>query len=86
MPTKTVKIDKERYDRVMWSRVCPGCGDFRVVDVCRRSRSDVLDRSKYLGSFHACGGQLGHRCWNMTMYSAKKPTAALRETFGPGRG
>jgi pyruvate/2-oxoacid:ferredoxin oxidoreductase beta subunit len=76
------RITKSRYDKVLWSRVCPGCGDYKVVDVHRRSRNDIMDSSKYLGSFHACGGPEGSRCWHMTRAEAGKPDKPLYETFG----
>lgn len=74
------RIDKARYDEVMWSRVCPGCGDHLVVDIHRRSSSDVLSPGKYLGSFHACGGPDGSGCWHMTRYEPKRPAKPLYET------
>lgn len=74
------RIDKARYDQVMWSRVCPGCGDHLVVDVARRSRSDVLDKdSRFLGTFHACGGPQGHLCWHMNRFDPRRPTKPLYE-------
>lgn len=80
----TRRIDSTRYNAVLWSRVCPGCGEYRVVDVVRRSRKDALDQkgSKFLGAFHACGGPDGHRCWNMTRYEEGKPDKPLYESFG----
>jgi hypothetical protein len=74
------RITKERYDQVMWSRVCPGCGEYKVVDIHRRSSSDALSPGKYLGSFHACGGPEGSRCWHMTRYEPKSPAKPLYET------
>lgn len=77
------RIDKARYDQVMWSRVCPGCGDYRIVDVVRRSRQDLMDRdSGFRGSFHECGGPDGHRCWNMSKYDARTPNKPLYERCG----
>jgi pyruvate/2-oxoacid:ferredoxin oxidoreductase beta subunit len=73
------RITKSRYDEVMWSRVCPGCGDYKVVDIVRRSRDDVMSPGKYLGSFHACGGPMGSKCWHMTKYEPSKPNKALYE-------
>ncbi len=85
MTTSERRIDKARYDRVLWSRVCPGCGDHVVVDVVRRSKGDALDPGKFMGKFHACGGPEGHRCWNMTCYDPKRPAKPLYETFGGAR-
>lgn len=76
------RIDKERYDRVMWSRVCPGCGNYKVVDVVRRSKSDALSPSKFMGSYHACGGPEGSGCWHMTRFEPGKPGKPLYEVFG----
>lgn len=77
------RITKARYDRVLWSRVCPACRGHLVVDVHRRSKGDALDRSgKYLGTFHACGGPKGSGCWHMTRYEPNKPDKALYEVFG----
>jgi hypothetical protein len=73
------RITKSRYDEVMWSRVCPGCGDYKVVDVVRRSKDDVMSPGKFLGSFHQCGGPSGSKCWHMTKYEASKPNKALYE-------
>lgn len=78
-PSKN-RIDRKRYDQVMFSRVCPGCGDYVIIDVPRRSKPDVLSRdSKYLGTYHTCGGN-GTKCWHMSYLSGDKP---LYETFGP---
>lgn len=79
-PTSARRITKERHDRVTWSGVCPGCGNYRIVTLPRFTR-DVLDRNKakYGGSYLCCGGPNEHRCWNMT----KNANAArLYETFG----
>ncbi len=78
------RIDKARYDQVMWSRVCPGCGNYVIHNVHRRSKKDALDArgSKYLGSFHACGRPEGHECWHMSSYDERKPDRQLYETFG----
>jgi len=77
------RITKYRYDNVLWSRVCPGCGNYKVVDVVRRSSSDVMDRdSKFMGKFHMCGGPDGSKCWNMSFYEPKKPNKPLYEKFG----
>jgi len=76
------RIDKTRYDRVMWSRVCPGCREHKVVDVVRRSKEDAASPSKFLGSYHACGGPRGSQCWHMTKYEPKKPAKPLYEIFG----
>ncbi len=73
------RITKSRYDEVMWSRVCPGCGDYKVVDVVRRSKDDVMSPGKFLGSFHQCGGPMGSKCWHMTKYEPSKPNKALYE-------
>lgn len=77
------RIDKCRYDKVLWYRVCPGCGDYTVIDVARRSKSDLMEKSRYLGSFHSCGGPEGHLCWHMSKFDANKPERPLYETFGP---
>jgi pyruvate/2-oxoacid:ferredoxin oxidoreductase beta subunit len=81
MPAKSKnRIDRARYDHVMFYRTCPGCGDYVIIDVVKRSKSDALSRdSKYLGTFHTCGGN-GTKCWHMTSLSGDKP---LYETFGP---
>ncbi len=81
--TSENRINKERYDRVMWSRVCPGCGDYVIHTVHKRSKKDVLDKgSKYMGTFHQCGGPDGHECWHMSNYDDNKPERQLYETFG----
>lgn len=73
------RIDIDRYNKVMFYRVCPGCGDYKVIDVVRRSKSDVMSRdSKYLGTFHTCGGH-GTKCWHMSYLTEGKQ---LYETFG----
>jgi hypothetical protein len=84
MATSANRIDKARYDQVMFSRVCPGCGNYVILDVVRRSKQDALDstRSKYLGTYHCCGGPEGHGCWNMSKFDATKPDKPLYETFG----
>lgn len=65
------RIDRARYDKVMFSRVCPGCGDYVIIDVVKRSKSDALARnSKYLGTFHTCGGN-GTSCWHMSTMSGE---------------
>ena len=80
------RITDARYDQVMFSRVCPGCGDHLVIDVPRFSKRDALDRgpAKYQGTYHCCAGESGDgnpQCWHMTKRtSAKRP---LYETFGP---
>jgi hypothetical protein len=76
------RIDKVRYDRVLWSRVCPNCGDYKVVDVARRSNDDALSPGKFLGSFHQCGGPKGSKCWHMTKFEPSKPSKPLYEKFG----
>jgi pyruvate/2-oxoacid:ferredoxin oxidoreductase beta subunit len=73
------RITKSRYDEVLWSRVCPGCGDYKVIDTARRSSEDALSPGKFLGAFHQCGGPTGSKCWHMTKYEAKKPNKALYE-------
>jgi hypothetical protein len=74
------RITIERYNQVLWSRVCPGCGEYTVIDVIRRSKSDAMSRdSKFLGKFHCCGGPNGHKCWHMSCQSGDKP---LYEMFG----
>lgn len=77
------RLDKARYDQVIWSRVCPNCGNHTVIDIVRMSKKDVLSRdSKYLGTYHSCGGPRGYRCWHMTKFEPAKPEKALYETFG----
>jgi len=76
------RIDKSRYDKVLWSRVCPGCRAHRVVDIARRAGEDALNPGKYLGSFHQCGGPRGHRCWHMTKFDVRRPDRPLYERFG----
>ena len=44
MTSSEKRITKARYDRVLWSRVCPACREHLVVDVHRRSKGDALDR------------------------------------------
>lgn len=76
------RITRERHDRVMWSGVCPGCGDYRIVTMIRwKGSNDALDRRRtYGGSYLCCGGPEAHECWHMT----KDPNASrLYETFGP---
>lgn len=72
------RITKERHERVTWSGVCPGCGDYRIVTMQRFNR-DALDKVKYGGSYLCCGGPNEHRCWNMTKNVDAKQ---LYETFG----
>jgi len=81
-PTSDRRITKERHDRVTWSGVCPGCGDFRIVTEhkFRGESEDVMDRRRYAGSFLACGGPDSHSCWHMTK-NGNAPR--LYETFGP---
>ena len=76
------RITKARYDQVLWSRVCPGCGDYKVVDVVRRSSEDALAESKFRGAFHQCGGPKGSKCWHMTKFEPTKPTKPLYEKAG----
>ena len=76
------RITKARYDQVLWSRVCPGCGDYKVVDVVRRSSEDALGESKFRGAFHQCGGPKGSKCWHMTKFEPTKPTKPLYEKVG----
>ena len=78
---KKIKIDVARYNKVLWSRVCPGCGDYKVVDVVRRG-SNEEGGSTFRGTFHACGGPDGHLCWNMSKMNLKRPNAPLYESFG----
>jgi hypothetical protein len=80
MEKKTQQIDKARYDRVMWSRVCPSCREHKVVDVVRRSKGDALQPGKFMGSYHACGGPEGHKCWHMSRWDPKAPGKTLYET------
>jgi hypothetical protein len=80
-PSSKNRIDRARFDAVMRTRVCPGCDDYTIIDVVRRSRKDAMSRdSRYLGTFHCCGGPNGHRCWHMSSFSETKP---MYETFGP---
>jgi hypothetical protein len=76
------RVDTDRYKRVLFYRICPGCSNYVIVDVTRRSKADAMNQrgSKYLGTFHSCGGPHGHLCWNMTLYREGKP---IYETFGP---
>ena len=80
--TSKNRIDITRYTSVMWSRICPGCGDYTIVDQPRFSKGDYLNPGKFLGSYHRCGGPNGHKCWHMSKptYNSKKP---IYETFGP---
>jgi len=76
------RITKTRYDQVLWSRVCPNCGDYTIVDIHRRSSKDVMNQkgSKYLGWFHSCASPNGNKCWYMTPYV--NDTRPLYEHFG----
>ena len=81
-PTSPRRIGTDRHDRVTWSGVCPGCGDYRIVTVHKRrgDSEDVMDRGTYAGSFLACGGPESHDCWHMTK---NRESSRLYETFGP---
>lgn len=76
------RITTERHDRVTWSGVCPGCGDYRIITLHKRrgESEDVMDRGTYAGSYLVCGGPHAHDCWHMTKNRTAKH---LYETFGP---
>jgi len=76
------RITKDRHDRVTWSGVCPGCGDYRIITRIKRrgDSEDVMDRPRFGGVYLCCGGPNEHDCWHMT----KNPNATrLYENFGP---
>ena len=76
------RIDKERHNKVTWSGVCQGCGDYTIITQKRlRGSEDAMDnRRTYAEEYLCCGGPNAHECWHMT----KNPNAPrLYETFGP---
>jgi len=75
------RIDKRRYDEVLRTRICPGCGNHRVIDV-QKVLELTSGGTKYQGSFHCCGSEAGHKCWYMTKYSESNPGRPLYEHCG----